>query len=530
MKNFRITFLTLIALAFLFGCASRTVQGPSSGGGTPTVTKKQIENGATRAGDGRQIKGDGTAGNGSGTMTPREKYEAEQAAKRAAAAGKTIGTEGEGDESSLMTKTGDSGDGSTSETLTSTAKDGSTSSFEVKYGTGDAADAASEAVDAAADAVEAVGDVADGIKEETIYRDVVEDAAGDAVREVKEEEMVETFEVIDEPEPPVPPRIGYGTSKGSGSPDGSAGRIKTKPSIPAIETEVTESATYIEETNEIIYDTKEVEAEAYEEAEPVEPAIGIGRYEEEPVKEEVIMEEMDEPIDEVAVDRIYEIEEEPEYETEIIATESVIRDVPIMEEVEEVDVDMAIDYEEEIMLEEVDEPIEKYEVVPVVEDRIYEIEDDVVEKIEIVEDTDYYEVDDAPEVDMEEEDDGMWEREMDEEEKDDVDEIFELFSVSEKAEYAKGGDEGFTRYLSSNIVYPKVAQEVGVEGRVIVSFIVNEDGTLSGVETVGRKIGYGLEEEALRIVKTTSGDWNPAKTRGKPVKMRFRVPVAFKLY
>lgn len=85
------------------------------------------------------------------------------------------------------------------------------------------------------------------------------------------------------------------------------------------------------------------------------------------------------------------------------------------------------------------------------------------------------------------------------------------------------------KYLGNNINYPAAARENNIEGRVNIQFVVNEDGSITNVETVGHKrIGGGLEEEAMRVVKGMP-KWKPGKQNGRPVKVYFTLPVSFKL-
>lgn len=79
-------------------------------------------------------------------------------------------------------------------------------------------------------------------------------------------------------------------------------------------------------------------------------------------------------------------------------------------------------------------------------------------------------------------------------------------------------------YLNSNVKYPAVAQENGVQGRVIVQFIIEKDGSISDVK-ISRSVFSSLDREALRVVKAMP-KWNPGKVNGIPV----RVKTKFQLY
>jgi TonB family protein len=87
--------------------------------------------------------------------------------------------------------------------------------------------------------------------------------------------------------------------------------------------------------------------------------------------------------------------------------------------------------------------------------------------------------------------------------------------------------QGWSNYLSQNLLYPTNARRKGIEGTVIVAFVVNTDGTVSDFEIL-RSIGGGCDEEAIRIVKG-SPKWTPGMREGKAVRTRMRLPLTFKL-
>ena len=90
-----------------------------------------------------------------------------------------------------------------------------------------------------------------------------------------------------------------------------------------------------------------------------------------------------------------------------------------------------------------------------------------------------------------------------------------------------GGDGKMMEWLSRNIMYPAVAEENGVQGRVIVGFVVGKDGSLSDVSIL-RSVDPELDKEALRVVKAMPR-WNPGKQNGVPVPVRFSLPITFQL-
>jgi protein TonB len=107
--------------------------------------------------------------------------------------------------------------------------------------------------------------------------------------------------------------------------------------------------------------------------------------------------------------------------------------------------------------------------------------------------------------------------------------IYEVFAVSQKAEFP-GDEEGLQRYLAENITYPQMAIDSSAQGTITVMFIVNTDGTVSDVTTLGTTKGFGLDEEAIRVIASTSGMWKPAMHRETAVRIRFRIPIKFQIF
>ena len=105
-------------------------------------------------------------------------------------------------------------------------------------------------------------------------------------------------------------------------------------------------------------------------------------------------------------------------------------------------------------------------------------------------------------------------------------EIFVANKIDRMPEYP-GGIPGLTKYLSENIKYPKTALEDSISGRVIISFIVEKNGSVSNIE-VAKSVHPTLDEEAVRVVKNMP-KWSPGIQSKKPVRVRFQLPVNFKL-
>lgn len=91
----------------------------------------------------------------------------------------------------------------------------------------------------------------------------------------------------------------------------------------------------------------------------------------------------------------------------------------------------------------------------------------------------------------------------------------------------KGGMEAWYIYLKKNLTYPSQARRMGIEGSVIVRFVVNTDGTIQDVEVL-RSIGGGCDEIAKKVI-TNSPSWNPGIIRNRPVRSRMTMPIRFRL-
>lgn len=90
-----------------------------------------------------------------------------------------------------------------------------------------------------------------------------------------------------------------------------------------------------------------------------------------------------------------------------------------------------------------------------------------------------------------------------------------------------GGTAALMKYLSSNIKYPAISQEVGSQGRVIVQFVVDKDGSISNPEVV-RGVDAHLDREAIRVISAMP-KWKPGVQNGKKVRVKYTVPVNFRL-
>jgi tonB family C-terminal domain len=102
-----------------------------------------------------------------------------------------------------------------------------------------------------------------------------------------------------------------------------------------------------------------------------------------------------------------------------------------------------------------------------------------------------------------------------------------VFDVVEVMPQFPGGQIAMLQYLMKNIKYPEQAMKEGIQGRVAVRFIVEKDGSISDVKPV-LSVHPLLNKEAVRVVESMP-KWTPGKQNGKPVRVRFNLPVMFKL-
>ena len=101
------------------------------------------------------------------------------------------------------------------------------------------------------------------------------------------------------------------------------------------------------------------------------------------------------------------------------------------------------------------------------------------------------------------------------------------FDVVEEMPSFPGGYSAMSAWLDNNIQYPKQARESGIQGRVTVEFIVEVDGSISNVK-IGRSVDKDLDNEALRVVKSMP-KWNPGKHNGTEVRVKYTVPITFRV-
>ncbi|MDR1675819.1 MAG: energy transducer TonB [Tannerella sp.] len=102
-----------------------------------------------------------------------------------------------------------------------------------------------------------------------------------------------------------------------------------------------------------------------------------------------------------------------------------------------------------------------------------------------------------------------------------------IFTIVEEAAEFPGGQVALLTYLKTAIKYPVVAQENGIQGRVTCSFTINKDGSIVDVEVI-RGVDPSLDREAIRVINAMP-KWKPGKQRGKPVRVKYNLPVLFRL-
>lgn len=102
-----------------------------------------------------------------------------------------------------------------------------------------------------------------------------------------------------------------------------------------------------------------------------------------------------------------------------------------------------------------------------------------------------------------------------------------VFVISDEMPQFPGGEAAMMQYLAKNIEFPALARRNGIEGMVVLQFIVNQYGDISNI-TVLKGLGAGTEAEAIRVLKKMP-QWKPGKNNGIPVNVRFTLPIRFSL-
>ena len=103
-----------------------------------------------------------------------------------------------------------------------------------------------------------------------------------------------------------------------------------------------------------------------------------------------------------------------------------------------------------------------------------------------------------------------------------------VFVIVESMPEFPGGQQALFKYLSENVKYPVIAQENGIQGRVVCQFVVNKDGSIDDIEVVRSGGDPSLDKEAVRLIRSMP-KWKPGRHKGKAVRVKYAVPVNFKL-
>ncbi|MGM9787912.1 MAG: energy transducer TonB [Candidatus Cryptobacteroides sp.] len=154
--------------------------------------------------------------------------------------------------------------------------------------------------------------------------------------------------------------------------------------------------------------------------------------------------------------------------------------------------------------------------VPVLSDQIDIIDDDIQVEDNILN------LDDNDDLVIEIKDyvEGPEEEEIEEEE---IPYVF----VEQKPSFRGGDANSFSKWVAGKLVYPEIAKETGIQGRVMVAFTINTDGSITNVR-VTRSLDPALDKEAVRVI-SSSPKWTPGKQRDRPVKVSYSIPVIFQL-
>lgn len=110
---------------------------------------------------------------------------------------------------------------------------------------------------------------------------------------------------------------------------------------------------------------------------------------------------------------------------------------------------------------------------------------------------------------------------------DEVEDASTVFVIVEDMPKFPGGEAELLRFVNKSIKYPVIAQENGIQGRVTCSFVINRDGSVVDAEVL-RGVDPSLDKEALRVINTMP-PWEAGKQRGKPVRVKYTIPITFRL-
>ena len=105
----------------------------------------------------------------------------------------------------------------------------------------------------------------------------------------------------------------------------------------------------------------------------------------------------------------------------------------------------------------------------------------------------------------------------------------DVFEITEVMPEFPGGEKAMMAFISKNLKYPSGAIDKNIQGRVLVQFVVDKDGSINSISTINKPpIGYGVEEAAMDVIRRMP-KWKPGTQRGVPVAVRFRIPIMFRI-
>lgn len=109
----------------------------------------------------------------------------------------------------------------------------------------------------------------------------------------------------------------------------------------------------------------------------------------------------------------------------------------------------------------------------------------------------------------------------------DTDEVFDYIAIKEKPRFLGGDESTLLEWIYKHVKYPKTPREIGIEGTVLIGFIIDEKGSVTDVKIL-HSVDPCLDREALRVTRLMP-DWTPGQQNMKPVKVAFKLPYKFEL-
>lgn len=105
----------------------------------------------------------------------------------------------------------------------------------------------------------------------------------------------------------------------------------------------------------------------------------------------------------------------------------------------------------------------------------------------------------------------------------------EPYVYAEQMPEFPGGQDEMYKFIAKNLIYPKIAIDSNIEGRVHLKFTIQPDGSIADIKVLNNpKLGYGCEEAAIAVIKKMP-KWKPGKQNGKPIPVYFNLPIRFRI-